>query len=142
MIKQNFTVKAILRTDKRKKDGTCPINIRVTINSVVVKLSFGEYTEESKWNATDGFFKEAKSSIKNSLLDKEMSRIKDFLREKRSIGTHLDIELVKSFYSTNDSDDFYEFFDKFCTKKFNELSEGTQYHYTLLRKRLKEFKKK
>lgn len=141
MIKQNFTVKAILRTDKQRKDGTCPINIRVTINSVVVKLSLGEYTEESKWNSVEGFFKEPKSSIKNSLLDKEMSRIKDFLREKRSIGTHLDIELVKSFYSTKDSDDFYEFYDKFCTKKFNELSEGTQYHYTLLRKRLKGFKK-
>lgn len=141
MIKQNFTVKAILRTDKRKKDGTCPINFRVTINSVVVKLPSGEYTEESKWNASDGFFKGSKSSIENSLLDNEMSRIKDFLREKRSVGTHLDIELVKSFYSTKDSDDFYEFFDKFCTKKFTEISEGTQYHYTLLRKRLKQYKK-
>lgn len=141
MIKQNFTIKAILRKDKLKKDGTCPIYFRVTINSVVVKLPSGEYTEESKWNATDGFYKGAKSSIQNSLLDNEMSRIKDFLREKRSVGTHLDIELVKSFYSTKDSDDFYEYYDKFCEKKFTELSEGTQYHYVLLRKRLKQYKK-
>lgn len=141
MIKQNFTVKAILRTDKRKKDGTCPVNFRVTINSVVLKLTSGEYSEESKWNSVDGCFKEAKSSIKNSLLDNEISRIKDFLREQRSIGTYLDIDLVKSFYSTKDSDDFYEYYDKFCEKKFLELSEGTQFHYTLLRKRLKQFKK-
>jgi integrase/recombinase XerD len=141
MIKQNFTVKAILRTDKRKMDGTCPVNYRVTINSVVLKLTSGEYSEESDWNAKDGFFKGSKSSIQNSLLDNEMSRIKDYLREQRSIGTYLDIELVKSFYSTKDSDDFYEYYDKFCEKKFMELSEGTQYHYVLLRKRLKQFKK-
>lgn len=138
---QNFTVKAILRTDKKRKDGTCPVNYRVTINSVVLKLTSGEYTEESYWNYEDGFFKGSKSSIQNSLLDNEMGRIKDFLREQRAIGTDLDIELVKSFYSTKDSDDFYEFFDKFSIIKFKELSEGTQYHYVLLRKRLKQFKK-
>lgn len=141
MIKQNFTVKAILRTDKRKMDGTCPVNYRITINSVVLKLTSGEYSDELDWNAKDGFFKGSKSSIQNSLLDNEMSRIKDYLREQRSIGTYLDIELVKSFYSTKDSDDFYEYYDKFCEKKFTELSEGTQYHYVLLRKRLKQFKK-
>ncbi|RTY69683.1 site-specific integrase [Flavobacterium sp. LB2P53] len=141
MIKQNFTVKAILRTDKRKMDGTCPVNYRITINSVVLKLTSGEYSEESDWNAKDGFFKGSKSSIQNSLLDNEMCRIKDYLREQRSIGTNLDIQLVKSFYSTKDSDDFFEFYDKFCEKKFTELSEGTQYHYVLLRKRLKQLNK-
>jgi len=141
MANQNFSVKAILRKDKKRKDGKCPVNFRVTINSNVIKLSSGEYTEEINWNAKDGFFKGSKSSIKNSLLDNEMSRIKDFLREKRSISIYLDTELVKSFYSTKDSDDFYEFFDKFCEKKYLTLSEGTKYHYDLLRNRLKQFKK-
>jgi len=141
MRNQNFTVKAILRTDKIRKDGTCPINFRVTISSVVLKLSSGQYSEESKWNSKDGFFKGSKSSLENSLLDNEISRIKDFLREQRSINTNLDIELVKTFYSTKDSDDFFEYFDKFCEKKFDEIREGTQYHYKLLRNRLKEFKK-
>lgn len=141
MSNQNFSVKAILRKDKKRIDGTCPINYRVTINSNVLKLSSGEYCEENKWNPKEGIFKGSKSSYENSLLDNEMSRIKDYLREQRSIGAYLDIELVKSFYSTNDSDDFYEYYDKFCKKKFLELSEGTQYHYVILRKRLKQYKK-
>jgi integrase/recombinase XerD len=141
MSNQNFSVKAILRKDKKRMDGTCPINYRITINSNVLKLSSGEFCEENNWNVKDGSFKGSKSSYENSLIDSELSRIKDFLREQRSIGTCLDIELVKSFYSTNDSDDFYEFFDKFCVIKFKELSEGTQYHYEILRKRLKQFKK-
>ena len=141
MSNQNFSVKAILRKDKKRIDGTCPINYRVTINSNVLKLSSGEYCEENKWNPKEGAFKGSKSSYENSLLDNEMSRIKDYLREQRSIGNYLDIELVKSFYSTNDKDDFYEYYDKFCEKKFTELSEGTQYHYEILLKRLKQFKK-
>lgn len=141
MANQNFSVKAILRKDKKRKDGKCPVNFRITINSIVVKLPSGEYTEETNWNDNDGFYKGSKSSIENSLLDNEMSKIKKFLREKRSVGIHLDIDLVKSFFSTKDSDDFYEFFDKFCEKKFLDISEGTQYHYEILRKRLKQFKR-
>lgn len=141
MSKQNFSVKAILRTDKARKDGSCPINYRVTISSIIVKLPSGQYSEISNWNSVTGFYKGSKSSIQNSLLDKDLSRIKDFLREQRSLDNFLDIELVKSFWSTNDNDDFYEFFDKFCEKKFKELSPGTQYHYELLRNRLKSFRK-
>ena len=141
MGKQNFSVKAIIRNDKKRKDGRCPINYRVTINSTVLKLSSGLYVEESNWNIKDGIFKESKSSYNNCMLDKDKSNLLDFLREKRSIGVYLDKELIKSFHSTNDKDDFYEYFDKFCEKKFTTLSEGTIYHYKLLRNRLKEFKK-
>ena len=141
MSKQNFSVKAILRTDKVKMDGSCPINYRVTISSTIVKLPSGQFSEINNWNSTTGFYKGSKSSLQNSLLDKDLSRIKDFLREQRSLDNFLDVELVKSFWSTNDNDDFYEFYDKFCEKKFKELSEGTQYHYKLLRERLKAFKK-
>lgn len=141
MVKQNFSVKAVLRKDKKRRDGLCPINYRVTINSSVIRLPSGVFSEESNWNAVDGLYKGKASSLDNSLLSKDISRIKDFLVEQRAIGTSLDVDLVKTFYSTNDSDDFYEFYEKFCEKRMPELSEGTQYHYKLLEKRLREFKK-
>lgn len=140
MIKQNYSVKTILRKDKKRKDGTCPIYYQVIINSVTLKLPSGEYCEESKWNAQDGCLKGSKSSHENCALDYGMTRIKKFIWEQRAIGTHLDIELVKSFFSTNDNDDFYEFYDNFCKKKFLDLKEGTQEHYLILRRRLKSFK--
>lgn len=141
MMKQNYSVKAVLRTDKKRKDGTCPINYRITINSKVTRLSSGHYEEESNWNATLGIVKGSKSSYLNSAIDKDVSRIKDFIREQRSLGVHLEGTHVKNFWSTTDSDDFVEFFDGFCEKRFVELAEGTQYHYLLLRKRLLSFRK-
>lgn len=141
MARESFSVKAILRTDKKKLDGTCPINYRVTINSKVVKLSSGESCEAANWNSQKGCFRGSASSEENSVIDNDMSRIKDFLRQQKSLNKPLDIELIKSFWSTYDLDDFYEFYDKFCEKKFAELSDGTQYHYELLKKRLKSFRK-
>ncbi|OYU80451.1 MAG: hypothetical protein CFE23_09345 [Flavobacterium sp. BFFFF1] len=139
---QNFTVKAILRKDKIRKDGTCPINFRVTINKKSLKISSGEFIKEVEWNNKAGLVKGSKSSHLNSVLENEISRIKDFLREQRSIGTYLNLEIVKAFLKTNDRDDFYEYYDNFCELRFLEIEEGTQRHYNLTRKRLKEFKSK
>lgn len=141
MLKQNFSVKAVLRKDKKRKDGLCPINYRVTINSATVRLHSGVYCEEDNWNSVEGLYKGKLSSVDNSLLCRDIAKIKNYLVEQRTIGTQLDIELVKRFYSTKDSDDFYEFYEEFCEKKLPELSEGTRYHYKLLEKRLREFKK-
>ena len=139
-MKQNFSVKAILRNDKKRKDGTYPINYRVTIDSRVLKLSSGEYVEETKWNKIDACFKGSKSSIENSSLEYDIARIKDFIRIQRSVGKFLTLDSVKNFYSTKPADDFFKFYDEFCVRKFLEISIGTSKHYTLLRKRLKQFK--
>jgi len=62
------------------------------------------------------------------------------LIEKRSLGKVITFDNVKGFYNNRNSDDIYEFFDYFCELKFGEFSEGTQYHYLLLKRRLKEYK--
>lgn len=141
MAKESFSVKAILRTDKKRLDGKCPINYRVRINDKIVKLSAHDSCNAADWNSQKGCFKGAASSEENNAIDNDISRIKDFLRQQKSLNRALDIELVKSFWSTSDLDDFYEFYDKFCDKKFPDLAEGTRSHYVLLKKRLKGFKR-
>jgi hypothetical protein len=44
-----------------------------------------------------------------------MGKIKDYLRVQRSIGTYLDVWQIILFYEDSD---FYEYYDKFCEKKF------------------------
>ena len=139
-MRQNFTVKAILRSDKKRKNGTCPINYRVTIDKKTVKLPSGEFIEENNWNKSDGLVKGSKSSLVNSLLDNDVSRIKDFLREQRSLGNTLSTDFVKKYFSKNSSDDFSTVYDEFCKRKFIEVCGGTQKHYLLLKRRVLEFK--
>lgn len=139
-MKQNFSVRAIIRTDKKRIDGTCPINYQVTIDSKVLKLTSGEFVELSLWNKKDGLIKGAKSSVANSLLESDISRIKDFLREQRSLGNTLSTDLVKKYFSKKSNDDFSTAYDEFCKRKFLEVCEGTQNHYLLLKRRVLEFK--
>ncbi|HEY6141957.1 MAG TPA: site-specific integrase [Flavobacterium sp.] len=140
-MKQSYSVKAILRTDKKRIDETCPIYYRVTIDSKVLKLPSGEYANENQWNKKDFCFKSAKSSVENGKLDASISKIKDYIREQNSIGLYVSIESVKEFYTSKSSNDFFNLFDEYCERKFLEIAPGTQKHYTLIRKRLKEFKR-
>lgn len=45
-----FTVRAVLRTDKIRKDGTCPIHIVLQRNNVTQKFSSSEFVEEKHWD--------------------------------------------------------------------------------------------
>lgn len=138
---QKFTAKAFLRKQTVNREGKYPIYIRVRIEGKRYKTSTGLHVKESEWDVKGGCYKGSKSSLDNCSLNNELSRIINYLNEQRSIGTTIDIELVKSFYAVKDKADFYEYFDTYCKKKFTDLSEGTQKHYELLGRRLKEFKK-
>lgn len=138
---QKFTAKAFLRKQTVNREGKYPIYIRVRIEGKRHKTSTGLHAKESDWDIKGGCYKGSKSSLDNCSLSNELSKIINYLNEQRSIGTTIDIELVKSFYAIKDKADFYEYFDTYCKKKFPDLSEGTQKHYELLGRRLKEFKK-
>lgn len=140
---QKFTVRAFLRKQTVNAQGKYPIYIRVRIEGKRYKTSTGLHAKESEWDLKSGCYKGSKSSLDNCSLNNELAKITNYLNEQRSIGTPLDIELVKDFYAVNDKSDFYEYYDSYCKKKFIEesIAETTQEHYHLLRRRLKEFKK-
>ena len=137
---QSYSVKAILRTDKKRKDGTCPIHYRVIIDKKTIKLTSGEYELESNWNKKESLVKGSRTSQINCLIDSQVSLLKDYLRQQKSIGVILTGDLVKSFYSKTDKNDFTTTYDEFCKKKFKEVCLGTQKHYLLLKKRILEYK--
>lgn len=133
---QSYSVKAILRTEKKRRKGTCPIHYRVIIDKRTLKLPSGEYN----WNKDDGTVKGSKTSQINCLLDSQVSILKDFLREQKSLKVKLTVDLVKAFYSKTDTNDFATSYEEFCKRKLKEVSKGTQGHYLLLRKRILEYK--
>jgi|CXWL01.2.fsa_nt_gi integrase/recombinase XerD len=140
-MRQNFTVKAILRPENEKKDGTCPINYKVRIGGKEVKLPSGEFIEKANWNSRDGLIKGSKSSVVNCCLESQVSKIKDFIREQMSLGNKVTIDMVRNFNSNKPKvDDFATIYDEFCKRKFLEICSGTQNHYLLLKRRVLEFK--
>lgn len=136
---QNATVKLKLRKDKSRKDGSCPINFLIIFNRDNLKLPSKRHLPPSAWDFENDCPKRDK--ILKSLLEQEKRRIEDFLLELRIAKIPITKEVIKErYYGKTSTHDFYYHFDEFCQRKFLEIWEGTQNHYILLRKQLKEYK--
>ncbi|PQL92685.1 hypothetical protein C4S77_06610 [Apibacter adventoris] len=56
-------------------------------------------------------------------------------------GKPIILDKIKTYFRKENSKDFYTFFENtFCPRKFSDITEGTQYHYRLLGKILKEIR--
>ncbi|MFP9117179.1 tyrosine-type recombinase/integrase [Flavobacterium sp. RNTU_13] len=136
---EDFKVKPILRKDKKRQDGLCPIYIKVIIKRKNIKLPTNMLAEESVWNTKLGTFKEAASSIKNSLLKKQTSEIDTYLWQQVAAENEPTLEMVKNQFTKQKNSGFYVLLEECYQAKFREIKPGTQKHYLLVRKRLKQF---
>lgn len=137
---KHFSVKAILRKDKMKQNGKCPINIKVTIEKKHLKLPIGLEAEPDNWKTKEGIFKEAKSSARNSALNKKINDIDEFLCKHVAAENDITLELVKNHFSRQKDIGFFALV-KECIE-FKGLKPTTQKHYLLVARRLKEFDQK
>ncbi|MFC7356460.1 site-specific integrase [Jejudonia soesokkakensis] len=141
-MKLNFNVRIVIRKDKEREDGTCPLYLKITKNGKpFLKLSMGESIRKTHWDSKNqkaigkgyGYF--------NSHLNRSVIEIEDLIGNLKARGKTPTKENIVSFFKKEDKQCFYKFFDDdFCKNKFPNLSEATKESYLLLRKRLKEFK--
>ncbi|WP_313375358.1 tyrosine-type recombinase/integrase [Chishuiella sp.] len=140
-MKNSFSVSTKLRKEKGDAKGRYLINYSVYFNKKTLKLPAKVKLPLSEWD----FEKDCPKGVGNSILKKKLkqgeNRLHDILLTIDLSGKPMTSELIKEMYDGDISKkDFFYFFDDFCKKKFPTLSEGTQYHYLLFRKQLKEYK--
>lgn len=144
-MKNSFTVKTILRKDLFKKDepNKHPLHYQIIFRGGKTKTTSGKYVHINDW---DDKKKCVKENLLKTILQKEESRIYNLLLEMENNGETFNKENILKKINRKENiqqnQDFYFHFDEYLKNKFaiEDLSEGTKYHYTLLRKRLKQFK--
>lgn len=135
-----------MRYDKKRMDGTCPLNFQVLVNSkkTTLYISSAKLTEKD-WDKEKEIVTKNYNEWRrlNVFLLKEKSRLENFIVDRSIQELEINGEIIKSFYAGKSlkDKDFYFYFDEFFEKKKVDISEGTQYHYTLLVKQIKEYKK-
>lgn len=139
-----FTVRAVLRTDKIRKNGTCPIYIVLQRNNVTQKLSLSEFIEEKYWD------KDKEQGIGkgfgnlNAVIKKKKQNLEDFIRESKSIGRPLSKIDISNFWNGKTETDneilFSTFYESYCKRHFQTIRKSTQIHYTTLGKKIDDFK--
>ena len=140
-----FTVKAVLRTDKIRKDGTCPIYIVLQRNNVTQKLSLSEFIPEKYWdkNSEQGIGKGYGNL--NAIVNRKKHSLENFIRENKSLGKSISKADISNFWNGKpkvdlDKDLFLKFYKSYCNRHFKTIKESTQTHYVTLGKKIKDFR--
>jgi len=139
-----YSVKVIIRSDKPMKGGVCPLNYLIIVNCRRMKLSSGHNLHLSNWDSVKGLPRGKSYATLRKKLEQEVRKLEEILLEIDLSGKPMTRELIREKYlgSADDKNtrNFYYHFDEFCKKKFLEISKGTSNHYSLLKKQLKEYK--
>ncbi|MCH4821682.1 Arm DNA-binding domain-containing protein [Gramella lutea] len=128
-MKYSYSVKTILRKDKTKKDGTCPLYYQIILNSDLLRLPVGKSLKPTDWDSKKSYPKGMKLSKLKRNLEKREQSFKDFITDCELQDKDISLEMIKNFYNGSGTKDFYVHFEKFCKKKFRTIKPGTQYHY-------------
>ncbi|MFZ4929761.1 tyrosine-type recombinase/integrase [Chryseobacterium sp. Mn2064] len=141
-MKKEFSILIILRKDKKGVDGKYPLNVQVRLHSKVMKLPTKQRLFAEEWNnktktCIGKGFGELNVRLKDITLELEK-----FCLNKLNNKQTLTLENIKDFYNGVNLNCFYTVFDKMLAIKSKKIKEPTLYKYNLLRKYLKEFKKR
>jgi len=139
-MKNAYSIKVALRTDKVLQNGDCPLILRVIIDSKQKKIDLKERINPKDWDSKNSkaIGKGFQFRMLNNKLDKAKSDLVTFCSLKESGGISVTFELIDSYLKGKDNNDFFQVYDDIVASK--KLKEDTEYKYTLLRSRLKEFK--
>lgn len=137
---QNLKIRTVLRLDKSKENGMCPIYYIVILNSKEFKLSTGKWIEKCNWDAKK---REPKnnSNLKRTL-QKEVVALEDYFFEQTAKQVFVTIDMLKQFYQGKEANrDFYEYYDRFLKLKAKTVRVNTIKSYKGAVNHLRKFRK-
>lgn len=117
------SLKIVLRTSSKKKDGTCPLAIRITKDRKSRFIFTGYYISESYWDKDLSRVKRShpNSSRLNNFLLKKLSEANDMLIETESKKEFASIESLQTkIRGKNTTCSFFELGARRVTGKFEE----------------------
>lgn len=139
-MKLTYSVKTILRKDKIKADGECPLNYQIILNGKLLRLPVGVSLKAEDWDKKQACPKGKKLSRLKDKLELREAEFLEFILNCEITKRPLNFNVIKEFYKGEGKKDFYTYFDEFCKRKFKIIKKGTQAHYLLFRKQLKEYR--
>lgn len=139
-MKDTFKIRTVLREDKGKANGKCPIYYIVNLNGKEFKLSTGQWLEKSNWDAKN---REPKGNFSNlrRILRKELMDLDNFYFDKIARNETVTPEIIKCFYKGVDDKDFFEYYERFLELKRRTEKESTVKCYVGTLNHLKKFRR-
>ncbi len=140
---KTVNLKFIVRTDKERMDGKCPINIRVSMDNKVAKLMTGVTLFKEDWSKEANFIKRNKDlEIEKKRLRSCMKKVEEYVDNNNRYDIPFSIQDLKDAYNGIDNKNFFHYYDEFLKhKELNDgVTEDTLYIYEVIGKQLYEYR--
>jgi len=127
-MKITYRLYPVMRMDKKKADGSCPIYFFLRVGAKTMKIPTGKSVMPSEWNKKENTAKSnsPKGIALASYLNKRVNDFNAHMLSQEAMGKQITINLAISFFDTPNKADFYAFWDAQIKlwegeKKYNTL---------------------
>jgi integrase/recombinase XerD len=138
---QRYTVKLLLKKNKKNDQGRFPIWIRLTVGRKTTFFSTSHYINKSQWDERSEMVKESNDYHKEINLD-ITNRKKQILNDVVNAGVKeqvLSIPAIKQRTRGVDTSNFFKFSEDYINEVRGKRQKGTIDNYTKHLKKFKEF---
>ncbi|MGM9476404.1 tyrosine-type recombinase/integrase [Pedobacter sp. GSP4] len=112
-MKNTYRLYPVMRKDKMRSDGSCPIYLFLRVGGTTVKIPTGKNVMPTEWNSKENTAKSnsTKGVALSGFLNKRISDFNTYMLTEEAMGKEITLQLAQKFFDTTDKYDFYQFWD-------------------------------
>jgi integrase/recombinase XerD len=143
-MKLSCNVKAVLRPDKKKADGTIPIHFSIRVGPTTSRIPTGKFTKLSDWNIQDNSPKQStkQGQLLAAFLQKKISDWKTYMFAEEYMGKSITLTKGLEFFRENTKVTLFSFWEEQMNLWQNSKQNNTLKSYKSSLKILKAFNNK
>ena len=113
-MKLTYSIKSVLRPDKKKADGTIPIYFSVRVGPYTTRMPTGKFTFMKDWNVKDNCPKKncKANQLLASYLAQKLSAWELYMLELETLGKPITITVATNYFKENTKVTLYSFFEE------------------------------
>ena len=127
-MKLTYSVRSVIRLDKEKQDGTCPINFSVRVGAVTTRLPSGKYINPKDWDAKNNCPKKKDKylQILAAYLTKKEADFEKAMLTRETLGKSITLSIATDFFRDDTKQNLFKFWSEQTdlwqlTKEYNTL---------------------
>lgn len=113
-MKLTYSVRPVIRLDKKKNDGTCPIHFSVRVGAIATRIPSGKNIDEKDWDSKNNCPK--KTSKANILiatfLNKKVSEFEINMLERENLNKPVTLTIAMEFFKGGPKMSFFKFWEE------------------------------
>ncbi|TKB95742.1 site-specific integrase [Pedobacter cryophilus] len=113
-MKLTFSVRSVIRLDKMKQDGNCPIHFSVRVGAITTRLSSGKSINPKDWDDKNNCPKKKDKYLQllATYLNKKESGFETFMLTRESLGKSITLNVAMDYFRDNTKVSLFKFWEQ------------------------------